>query len=626
MSASFSLTPFTHLPNCNRYEHTIRDACEFTQIKIVVLRVYFVLIILNVVFVVVTTAYFIHRFRSHLNYPPDLNSITNQNISRLWRIYSLKKRSVFGSVLGAIGHLVFVTSVLLYQVIITPFTCDIYLWGPMIGFMMWMYSIIWRARRLHLLIKINELKQRYRLHNSTQDIHRLSVITTKQLDSFIQSGGKDYKWAKRYKDVLNISKRRKFYGSVICAIISILILVIVPVEYFVIWADNHTHCEYYIGNYIILSLVGVYFVVIVPFVIWYLRKDEDAHGLRKEIWIAVAVGIPCSIICIVWQSVFEYPSYGKHVSERLFFGSCNWLIILTTTNHVTSIVLPMFKTLKLEGQHCDQRFSKERVHGNIWLRKMFYKQGRNSTAELEHLTACSRHNWELTMESLARALSDPEQLSILKSWAVKDFTVENILFFEEYRRLINDVKEHNFRESKSFEEEEPEERESLNQIEETKKASQTGTLFPQDEDVLNIPLDPEHVMQAIDFYLTFLIENAPLQVNISYRTKKEIEKIMEPISRNPNDSSRPTTPIIPDFLQSPVTSPRSEAPIAATEFMNYSTFSQASTIMSRTEDVCELQGHLTLRVFERARKEVFWNIFSGLFPKVVEASNTHVCD
>ncbi|KAI9363675.1 hypothetical protein BD770DRAFT_440130 [Pilaira anomala] len=625
MPVSFSLTPFTRLPNCDRYEYTIRDACEFSRTKIIVLRIYFVLIILNLLFVVVTTGYFIHRFRSHLNYPPDLNSITNQNISRLWRIYSLKKRSVFGSVLGAIGHLVFVTSVLFYQVIVTTFTCDIFLWGPMIGFMMLMYSIIWRARRLHLLIKINELKQRYRLHNSTQGIHRLSA-TDKQLDSFIQRGDKDYKWAKRYKDVLNISKRRKFYGSAICAIISILILVIVPVEYFVIWADNHTHCEYYIGNYIILSLVGVYFVVIVPFVIWYLRKDEDAHGLRKEIWIAVAVGIPCSIVCIIWQSVFEYPSYGKHVRERMFFGSSNWLIILTTTNHVTSIVLPMFKTLKLEGPN-GNRTSKEGVCRKVWLRKMFYKQTRNSTVELVHLTASGGHNWELTMESLARALSDLEQLAILKSWAVKDFTVENILFFEEYRRLINDVKEDNFRESKSLEEEQEEEAvESLNRIE-TVRTAQSSTLFPQDEDFLNIPLKPEHVLQAIDFYLTFLEESAPLQVNISYKTKKEIEKIMEPISRSPNSSSKPTTPIIPDFLQSPVTSPRSETSITATKCITYSTFSQASTIVSRTEDVCELQGHhLTLRVFEQARKEVFWNIFSGLFPKVVEASNSHVCD
>ncbi|KAI9341845.1 hypothetical protein BD770DRAFT_431121 [Pilaira anomala] len=97
-------------------------------------------------------------------------------------------------------------------------------------------------------------------------------------------------------------------------------------------------------------------------------------------------------------------------------------------------------------------------------------------------------------------------------------------------------------------------------------------MLPQDEDFLKMPLKPKHVLQAIDFYLTFIRRKCT--------TEGRKHRLL-----------RQSTWI-------------------------FSAFSQASTIVSQTEDVCELQGHhhLTLQVFEQARKEVFRSIFSELFP------------
>ncbi|KAI9270180.1 hypothetical protein EDC94DRAFT_340628 [Helicostylum pulchrum] len=647
MSYPYTLTPFLPLPNCDLHEQLggSRVPCEEMHAKIIALRVYFVLVVLNLLFVVFTTFYFIHRLFICRNVPPllDMTCATNENISKQWRIYSLKKRNIFGSILGALGHLIFVTTVLIYQVVITPFSCDIFLWGPVVGFLIWVYALIWRTRRLHLLIRINELQRKYHVRTTPLYDTKGEYLVAQS----IKKDDKDYKWFMKHKGVL--SKGNKHHIFVFCCVVVLVTSIIVLAEYLGIWIDGISRCEIYVGNYIILGMVLVFFAVVVPFIFWYLRDDEDAHGIRKEIWVTVAVGVPCSIICIIWQTVFEYPTGKNPAGIRGLFGPCNWLIILTTTNHIMTIVLPVFKTLYLERPE-KTKFSCIRINRTFnlsWLYNIFPtnrllcnkdNKGKMSTNTLGHSMARNGHKWELTVESLLQALNDPDQLSILKSWAVKDFTVENILFYDRYLDLLKQIK-NSAQLSADHTQlmEESGSNISRRQSQTTSLISQSRTLSNNSEqDILSIPIEPYLTPQVIDFYNTFIVDQSPLQVNITHKARTEIEAALAPLCRKMNLKINTNTehhPGIPAFLQSSFYHYHQAPPFDMTFYETFcSNNDEEKDKITPCLSTCEssmqsLAGpSLTIQIFEQARKEVFWNIFSGLFPKVVESYNIRASD
>jgi hypothetical protein len=567
------------------------------------------------------------------------------NVSRQWQAYSLKKRGLFGTVLGAIGHLIFSTTALFCQVLYATFTCDIYLWGPVLGFYIWTYAVLWRTIRHHLLIRMSELQKRIGRRTSN--------------DAPLEEDP-DYKWFVRHRGALYFKIRYQLY--IVLASLTLFFIVVAVVEVFGLgYTSSHHRCEFYYGNYATMGIVVFFFTVMVPFIVWYLRNDADAHGIRREIWVTMAVGVPCFILCILWQVMFLYPTILKPAGVRGNFGPANWLIIVTTTSHIMSVVLPLFKTLS---------FKKPKRPSFSLKKKNVSKQSkRNSLIPVDDSGSGSNHplddSWvnlyqtetldtlrtsvdtsikqlELTSESLYQALSDPTMLKVLKSWAVKDFSVENVLFYEYYLRLVQGVEQQLSRSENPHHQQEQDflSRQDKELLAIPDDPSQSGgstsnrstiTLARPSSDILNTPLAPEQIPELFDFYTTFFADQTPLQVNISYRARKAIDTLFLPILNKKPAQSDINTTIIPSFLRKCTIADTAEIdcfdPIQLykTELLSSAPASECTSPVISIEKliisptVNESSLHVTLEVFEQARKEVFWNIFSGLFPKIVEA-------
>lgn len=633
MLQKYTIYPFMHLPNCDLHEQGVQDlTCEDTHKKIISLRVYFAITILNFIFIVFTTLYFVYRILSAngLSRPLDMLHVTNETISKRWRMYSLKKRDVFGTVLGAIGHLIFSTTVFIYQVFVNAFSCDIFLWGPMVGFFIWMYALVWRAYRLHLMIRVNELQERYHDRNTASYNSRGEKISLKTTTASIKRSDKDYNWFMRHKVALNFSSRHHIF---LCSFFFIIIVCVIALaESLGIWYDGQPRCEIYMGNYMVSAFAAFFFLVIIPFIFWLLRNDGDAHGMRKEIWVTVAVGIPCSILCIIWQIAFDYPTSKNPANVRGLFGPCNWLVILTTTNHVTTTIMPIFKTLSIDDKNSTISYHKRR---DQWITKLkkklahenlprFSQTSQSSTFESSNRNS-DPYYWELTVDSLYRALNDPGQIDILKNWAVKDFSVENILFYDRYLNLVKQLIQ--------------------SRDEDSISSNQSSILTKPSEELLNIPFNPDQIPQLVDIYNTFIVDEAPLQVNISYKAKSATDEIMRPLAREYRNNLATPGPSAqsgaPYFLQT-IAEETCDKTFGHPTSNTYKTESCEDLTTSTTDAdpviVVQEKPELTtikskdalnpptLQVFEQVRKEVFWNIFSGLFPKVVEAHNTHFND
>ncbi|KAG2201958.1 hypothetical protein INT47_000497 [Mucor saturninus] len=502
----------------------------------------------------------------------------------------------------------------------------------MVGFFIWTYALVWRAYRLHLMIRVNELQGRYHDRNAASYNSRGEKIRFKTTAASIHKSDKDYDWFMRHKVALNFSSRHHIF---ICSFfLLVIICVIALAESFALWYHGRSHCEIYMGNYMTSAIVAFFFLVIVPFVFWLLRNDGDAHGMRMEIWVTVAVGIPCCILCIVWQIAFEYPTSRNPAGVRGVFGPCNWLVILTTTNHVATSIMPVFKTLSIDDKNSMVSVRKRRDQWISTLKKKLsldkllvnlYQQNHQSTTTPESSSKNGGHDWELTVESLYHALNDPEQIDILKNWAVKDFSVENVLFYDRYLSLVKQLVQSRVEDTDSF------------------SSNQSDTLANPSEELLKIPFSSDQIPQLVEIYNTFIVDQAPLQVNISYKARSDADKVMRPLAReyrnNPLTPGPSVQSGIPYFLQTP-------RPCDDGNFLGHPTCSMSKTEscedlttssasaepvtlvqekpeLTTTDSETASKDPPTLQVFEKVRREVFWNIFSGLFPKVVEAHNTH---
>lgn len=641
MRGLYGLNPFLQLPDCDENYNIAQHGniqCYDYRRKIISLRIYLALAILNFLFITLTTAYFIYRhfLASWSNTIFNELSATNRDISRQWQFYSLKKRGMFGTVLGATGHLIFSTTVLMYQIVVTTYTCDIYLWGPALGLYLWTYAIIYRTYRLHFLIRLNTLGQKFLRKSSMKFNSRTEDDNNPNLqEKLINKDDKDYKWFMKHKDDVKIDISRQIFY--VCASVTIFLIIVALVETLGIWVNNTSHCDFYMGSYLIFAIAISFFAIAVPFIFWYLRNDGDAHGIRREIWIAIAVAVPCFTMCIIWQSVFEYPSDSKPAGLRGVFGPSNWVVIVTTTYHILTVILPVFKTLSIKTNkrknptgNCEKTccHRKSSVVSSHAVAKILHRNHRNdSSASLQNHISNGTHHWELNTESLKAALSDPAALKVLKHWAVKDFSVENILFYERYSQLVKNC---TLYQSVAKDVTHPLDKKESDLKSYDSSSSITSSIF---EDVIHIPLSQHQIPDLLDFYETFIMDHSPLQVNISYKARSEIDSALESLVENSGKRARAQTQAsqlgIPYFLQPPAGVVEN-----ASTFIDVGSLDKTCEInpLSSQINACPNQlyrandnivvsdnARITLEVLEVARKEVFWNIFTGIFPKVVEA-------
>ncbi|KAI9285868.1 hypothetical protein BC943DRAFT_262892, partial [Umbelopsis sp. AD052] len=173
-------------------------------------------------------------------------------------------------------------------------------------------------------------------------------------------------------------------------------------------------CSTRLGTMILLFMVTFFQCIISPILIWLLRHDRDAHNLRNELIAIFAVGIPTSVLYLVWVTVFP-PAYsytGPNV--RLFWGSINWIGLSQAAAHFIAVTYPLLASYGLCTCPCIKR-----------VKRFGRSRRRKSSISLARQLDC-------TTVSLEYILSQPDLLEHLKYVAVQDFSTENVLFCEQY--------------------------------------------------------------------------------------------------------------------------------------------------------------------------------------------------
>ena len=403
--------------------------CWNDREKFIAARVYLAVAIFNAIAILATTGVFIYLANSGhdtaKNTTMNLNNTTK--LHQLWKKHSLKQRSVMGTALGAIGHLIFSTCLLLGQALNAIIGCELQLWSVCIGFYTWMFAYCIRAYQLKFMFRLNQLKVKY-LRMNTSD--RLSCIKEK-----------DYQWYIAHKRKVKKSLMKPYMLYAIT--LAIILAIAIPLELHVSRSQNG--CQVKRGAGLLIGLFGSFILILVPFILWYLKDNADAHGIRQELWIDAILGIPLFITYILLFFLLQPEALINQGADYKPFKPGIMVIVFTSLAHFMAVVVPIIGYLPIENKSWVKM--KNLVSKSCSLQ---HKRPSGASDCLRVDSTISKEDTtnhttlvvmgetlvpELSVESLERSMMDPEMMRQLQDLAIRDFSSENLLFYEKYLEL-----------------------------------------------------------------------------------------------------------------------------------------------------------------------------------------------
>ncbi|EIE75420.1 hypothetical protein RO3G_00124 [Rhizopus delemar RA 99-880] len=192
-------------------------------------------------------------------------------------------------------------------------------------------------------------------------------------------------------------------------------------------------CDPSWGACILLGMFGFFIAILTPFITYLLRDNPDAHGIRTELWIIAFIGFPLFLLyTIFFFKLSPLQSNAKLYMHRVF-APANCVLFFTAFAHVISIVVPLLQYIPIRIRVPKYFFKKRNFRTNSSTEN--FDIGRLAPRQVSSLSA----PLELTMECLERTLMDPYMMSQLQEYAIRDFSSENLLFYEKLLQLEEKV-------------------------------------------------------------------------------------------------------------------------------------------------------------------------------------------
>ncbi|KAL0080490.1 hypothetical protein F4703DRAFT_1868958 [Phycomyces blakesleeanus] len=460
----------------------------------------------------------------------------------------------------------------------------------------------------------------------------------------------DYRWM-----VKHCSKKE--FSNVCSAIVYIITVAIViaacAIGQAIAFYKYGQRCYLKWGIYLCIGLAASFLLVVAPYIGWALRSEKDAHGIKRELLMEVSIGVPCFIIYIVWTFVFLPRSFITGTFTYLLFSSVNWIMFFVFICHLLSVVLPLVSTL---NSRFFEKFSP--ILWGFWNSKVLLRKRNKANFHIKtrrifgivvnHRSLTVRYNLDMAPSSLEYVFNTPDLLKRLKQLAIEDFSVENVLFYEKYGQLCDLVKQCQCS---------PQNHHTSSVLSHTSTDTDTNidTSFditkegaPEFESksehglLINKPIEEYLWDIFMEFYQTYIRDGSPLQVNISYQARHQIDTIFKNLflggtrkqsrttawnransqDNQPQKEKKNSAGTLDDIYMDRGQASYGKAGCSSAAHRESTVNSLDPVILTPAESEGENKQTFTLGVFETARKEVFWNIFAGLYPRLVDNVNS----
>ncbi|KAI8981546.1 hypothetical protein BDB01DRAFT_794559 [Pilobolus umbonatus] len=554
---------FRALPDCDNsdYINTVYlprnetyDDCLLDRQKYIASDIYFSMAIINMVATIAATAFFVYLAKlGRQKHPLDMSSIRSK------KSLGIFKRSLPATCLSVLGYLILTTFILIAQTSHGMVACQLTFWGYLIGMYTWMYALGIRAYCLWFRYRANQLAVKF-LRISVQE--RISY----RYDP-------DYIWYTSHQNKMYVELPMPFllYVIILLAILSVAL----PIH--LVSAKTVQYCDYRWASGVLVALYVIFLGGLAPAIFWYLRNVSDAHGIRKELWTDIILSTPFFILYIIETLRLKTNESLNNLYERTSFTPGIYIVVFLFICNTLSIVGPIVEYAT--SGNCSISKLMDRINHSIKKRKSVLRNN-----QLEYSVPC-----------LEKVLHDPHGINELQELAIKDFSSENILFYQTYLELEESVKMYMM--SNKIPLDIPRHLFSIYGI---KKKLPTFEIDNCSNDrVLSYTIPHKLLPSFVEFYENYIREGSTCQVNISHRAREKLDDTFNRIYHNSSNSKR-----------------REQNEHHGLPFRRQDKACCDEKESNEAND--DIYLDLSLKMFEQARIEVFWNIFNSVFPKLVE--------
>ncbi|CAO3681444.1 unnamed protein product [Umbelopsis ramanniana] len=270
--------------------------CEYFRERLIINRVYFSLAMVNMAYVISSTALLIHRARAVQRNEKNLRFPVKES-----QVRTLRERNLLALAIGESGHLMIISVSIIIKALDGCIYCPTFMYITTYGYYLWISSFIWRAYYLRFQLSLHKIKLQLG-HGESR---------------------KDRDWYIHNKDMHSISNGR-FFLLLLCGLVLLTIPLVLMHRYY--YGFDHSvaqSCSTRLGTIVLLCMVTFCQCIISPILVFLLRNDRDAHNLRNELIAICVVGIPTSVLYLVWVTVvpasFSFDGPRDFSTENVLF-------------------------------------------------------------------------------------------------------------------------------------------------------------------------------------------------------------------------------------------------------------------------------------------------------------------
>ncbi|ORX93846.1 hypothetical protein K493DRAFT_302422 [Basidiobolus meristosporus CBS 931.73] len=302
---------------------------------------------------------------------------------------AIRYRSITLSVFMVIGNSLVTTLYLGREPTYDQFPCFVNIWVSSVGMPLWLTAVAGRFARLAFLYHFSQAKLVAGQSSQNSSTHYVD-ISPKEKIIHSPTLVLDQNWYYKHREKFTTNYIVKLISGALALQLALTLLVQAFTTKFQITPTIALgHCL--VGwEFIPIYLTSAFYVfVLCPLFISWLRGVHDAYGIKRELMADFTLGVIAFMLYILFAALPALKDVIK------LFPAAHWSVVALMISHVFSIILPTIDAIRGTD-----------------------KQSSSSS-----------------MASFESMLEDPQQFEIFKRFSLRDFSVENALFYEHMMRL-----------------------------------------------------------------------------------------------------------------------------------------------------------------------------------------------
>ncbi|KAK9723048.1 hypothetical protein K7432_002203 [Basidiobolus ranarum] len=310
---------------------------------------------------------------------------------------AIRYRSITLSVFMVIGNSLVTTLYLGREPTYDQFPCFVNIWVSSVGMPLWLTAVAGRFARLAFLYHFSQAKLVAGQGSQNSNDHYID-ITPKEKMTSSPTLVLDQSWYYKHREKFTTKYIVKLISGALALQLALTLLVQAFTTKFQITPTIALGNCLVGWEFIPIYLTSAFYVfVLCPLFISWLRGVNDAYGIKRELMADFTLGVIAFMLYVVFAAL---PALKDVI--RLF-PAAHWSVVALMISHVFSIILPTIDAIR----------------------------------------GTDRQSSNSSMASFESMLEDPQQFEIFKRFSLRDFSVENALFYEQMMRLrvaCNDLK------------------------------------------------------------------------------------------------------------------------------------------------------------------------------------------